>query len=51
MIQVDDIAALHQELHAKDYPFMNQGLSSRGIGREVTVLDPAPNQVRFFEPG
>jgi hypothetical protein len=51
VIQVDDAAALHRELHSKGYPFMNPGIEPRGIGKEVTVLDPASNQVRFFEAG
>lgn len=51
VIQVDDVTALHQELHAKNYPFMHPRIEPRGIGREVTVLDPASNQVRFFERG
>jgi catechol 2,3-dioxygenase-like lactoylglutathione lyase family enzyme len=51
LVVVDDASALHAELHGKDYPFMNPGIEPRGIGREVTVLDPASNQIRFFEPG
>jgi catechol 2,3-dioxygenase-like lactoylglutathione lyase family enzyme len=51
VIQVDDVEGLHRELHSRDYPFMNPGIEPRGIGREVTVLDPASNQIRFFEPG
>jgi catechol 2,3-dioxygenase-like lactoylglutathione lyase family enzyme len=51
LVVVDDAEALERELHAKDYPFMNPGLEPRGIGRELTVLDPASNQIRFFEPG
>jgi len=35
----------------KKYPFMNSGIEPRGIGRELAVLDPASNQIRFFEPG
>jgi catechol 2,3-dioxygenase-like lactoylglutathione lyase family enzyme len=51
LVVVDDAGALHRELQAKDYPFMNPGLEHHGIGREVVVLDPASNQLRFFEPG
>jgi catechol 2,3-dioxygenase-like lactoylglutathione lyase family enzyme len=51
LIVVEDAAALEAELHAKDYPFMNPGLGEHGAGRELTVLDPASNQIRFFEPG
>jgi catechol 2,3-dioxygenase-like lactoylglutathione lyase family enzyme len=51
LIQVDDLGALHAELHARPYPFMRPGIDERGIGREVLVLDPASNQLRFFQPG
>jgi catechol 2,3-dioxygenase-like lactoylglutathione lyase family enzyme len=51
VIPLEDVAALHRELHTRDYPFMNPGIDPRGIGKEVTVFDPASNQVRFFEPG
>jgi hypothetical protein len=30
---------------------MNPGIEPRGIGKEMTVLDPASNQIRFFEAG
>jgi hypothetical protein len=30
---------------------MNPGIDPRGIGQEVVVLDPASNQIRFFEAG
>jgi len=51
LIVVDDVEALHRELHSRQYPFMNPGLDPHGAGREVVVLDPASNQIRFFEPG
>jgi catechol 2,3-dioxygenase-like lactoylglutathione lyase family enzyme len=51
VIPIEDVDALHAELHAKRYPFMNPGIEERGIGRELVVLDPASNQIRFFEPG
>ena len=51
LVVVDDLDQLHAELHSKDYPFMNPGIELRGIGREMMVLDPASNQIRFFEPG
>ena len=34
VIQVDDVAAFHRELHEKNYPFMNPGIEPRGIGKE-----------------
>jgi hypothetical protein len=30
---------------------MNPGIEPRGVGQEVTVLDPASNQIHFFEAG
>lgn len=51
LVQVDDVAALHRELRSKRYPFMNPGIDARGTGKEVLVLDPASNQIRFFEGG
>jgi hypothetical protein len=46
---VDDVEALHAELHAKDYPFLKPGIEPHGRGREMVLLDPASNQLRFFE--
>ena len=51
VIQVDDVEALQRELGQRNYPFMNPGIEPRGIGKELVVLDPASNQIRFFEPG
>src|SRR4051794_4800061 len=48
IVVVDDASALHAELHSRDYPFMDPGIEARGVGKEVTVLDPASNQIRFF---
>ncbi len=51
LVVVDDVEALQAELHGKDYPFFNPGIEPHGSGRELTVLDPASNQIRFFQPG
>jgi catechol 2,3-dioxygenase-like lactoylglutathione lyase family enzyme len=51
IVPVDDLAALERELHAKEYPFMNPGIGQRGPGHEMTVIDPASNEIRFFQPG
>jgi hypothetical protein len=48
---VDDVAAFHRELHSRRYPYMNPGIEPRGIEKEVTVLEPASKQIRFFEAG
>ena len=49
LVFVEDVEALHSELHTKDYPFMKPGVEAHGIGREMVLLDPASNQIRFFE--
>ena len=46
-----NIAALHAELHAKDYSFMNPGLEPHGAALEMVLLDPASNELRFYQPG
>jgi catechol 2,3-dioxygenase-like lactoylglutathione lyase family enzyme len=51
LVPVDDVEALHAELHSRSYAFVHPGIEPRGTGRELTVLDPASNQLRFFEPG
>ena len=51
MIQLDDVEGFQRELAEKDYPFMNPGIEPRGIGRELVVIDPVSNQIRFFQPG
>jgi hypothetical protein len=30
---------------------MNRGIGQRGIGLELTVIDPAAREIRFFQPG
>jgi catechol 2,3-dioxygenase-like lactoylglutathione lyase family enzyme len=49
LVFVTDVDALHAELHAKDYPFLNPGIEPHGAGREMVLLDPSSNQIRFFE--
>jgi catechol 2,3-dioxygenase-like lactoylglutathione lyase family enzyme len=51
LVFVDDIEALHAELGGKQYPFMSPGIEPHGVGREMLLLDPASNQIRFFQPG
>ena len=51
VVQVEDVSALQRDLATKNYPFMNPGIEERGIGKELLVLDPASNQIRFFEAG
>jgi catechol 2,3-dioxygenase-like lactoylglutathione lyase family enzyme len=49
LIETENLADLHRELHATDYPFLNPGLDPHGPGREMTLIDPASNLLRFFE--
>ncbi|MGA8634844.1 MAG: glyoxalase superfamily protein [Candidatus Dormiibacterota bacterium] len=49
-IETKDAVSLHRELHAKGYPFLNPGFDPYGAGRALTLIDPASNVLRFFEP-
>lgn len=49
LVFVDDIEALHGELSGKRYPFMSPGIEPHGVGRELRLIDPASNQIRFFQ--
>lgn len=49
LVEVDDAAALQAELNDRNYPFMNPGLEESKVGRDVVVIDPASNEIRFFE--
>jgi hypothetical protein len=45
---VDELRA---ELRAKEYPFFNPAVGpGPGGGREMQVIDPASNRLRFYEP-
>ena len=48
-IETRDAESLHRELHEKDYPFFNPGLEEHGPGRQMTLMDPASNLLRFFD--
>lgn len=49
-IAVEDIAALHRELSAKDYRFAKPGIEEAPWGtREMSVTDPFGNRLHFFE--
>jgi predicted enzyme related to lactoylglutathione lyase len=50
LAELEGIEALHAELQASGYPFMNPGVGEGpGGGREMTVIDPASNRIRFYE--
>ena len=48
-IETRDVEGLHRELHEKNYPFFNPGLDEHGSGRQMTLMDPASNLLRFFD--
>ena len=51
LVVTRDLDGLHRELAAKGYPFMNPGIEpAPGGGREMIVIDPASNWLRFYEP-
>ena len=49
LIETRLVAELHAELHAKDYPFLNPGIEPAPGGREMQLIDPFSNRLRFFE--
>jgi extradiol dioxygenase family protein len=50
LIEISGVEALHAELREKGYPFLNPGIEpGPGDGREMVLIDPASNQLRFFE--
>jgi predicted enzyme related to lactoylglutathione lyase len=49
MLQVEDLAAAAEELHAAGVTFRNEIVD--GIGtRQVMIEDPSGNPVELFEP-
>jgi ribosomal-protein-alanine N-acetyltransferase len=51
LVETANVAALQAELRERGYPFMNPGLEPHGRALEMVLLDPASNQIRFFQPG
>ena len=51
LVVVRNLDALHAELHRRGYPFLNPGIEpGPGNGREMQLIDPASNRIRFYEP-
>lgn len=51
LVEVRNIDALHTELHERGYPFFNPGIGpGPGNVREMQLIDPASNRIRFYEP-
>jgi hypothetical protein len=49
LVEVEEVEALHAELGAKGYPFLNPGVEPHGSVREMVLIDPASNEIRFFQ--
>ena len=51
LVIVRNVEALHAELRKRGYPFLNPGIEpGPGNGREMQLIDPASNRIRFYEP-
>jgi hypothetical protein len=51
LVVVGNLDALHAELHQRRYPFLNPGIEpGPGHGREMQLIDPASNRIRFYQP-
>jgi hypothetical protein len=48
-VVVDDIAALHAELIARNYPYNKPGIEDVPWGRSLQVSDPFGNRLRFTQ--
>ena len=49
LVEVRGLEALHAELRGRPYPFFNPGLEPHPAGRELQVIGPSSNRLRFFE--
>jgi extradiol dioxygenase family protein len=50
LVETTGVEALWGELREHDYPFLNPGLEpGPGGGRELQLIDPASNRIRFYE--
>ena len=50
LVETRGVEALWTELRERDYPFLNPGLEpGPGGGRELQLIDPASNRIRFYE--
>ena len=49
LVEVAGVEELHAELAARAYPFFNPAVEPHPAGREMQVIDPSSNRLRFFE--
>jgi len=51
LVVVRNLDALHAELHERGYPFFNPGIGpGPRNGRQMQLIGPASNRLRFYEP-
>ena len=51
LVVVRGLDELLAELQGREYPFMSPGIEpGPGGGRELQLIDPASNRIRFYEP-
>ena len=51
LVVVRNLDAIHAALGQRGYPFLNPGIEDGpGQGRTMTLIDPASNRLRFYEP-
>jgi len=48
-VRMTGLEEFHREITAKGYRSMRPGIEQRDWGREVTVIDPFGNRIRFTE--
>jgi ribosomal-protein-alanine N-acetyltransferase len=50
LVETAGVEELHSELAGRPYPFLNPGIEpGPGGGREMQLIDPASNRLRFYE--
>ena len=49
LIETQALQELHTQLHATGYRYLLPGIEPHDRGREMTLIDPASNRLRFFE--
>ena len=50
LVETTGVDEYHSELASRDYPFLNPGIEpGPGGGREMQLIDPFSNRLRFFE--
>ena len=50
LIPINDVEALHKELHDQDYDYARPGIRDEDWGRVLVVVDPFHNRLVFHQP-